>query len=183
MNFDILNGSTTVDGAVGPVLGQNGVTSFTLTTETGAITVDNTINASGVTGGSVNLFADEGVTLTGNAILSVTGPEARRRAGNGGSIDASRRAATTAVLLNLGARRATASSALGRAGLLAGGGMVHLRAPQTLGGTTLAVNSTAVADGMAADAIAATISNAGVVTVEAYRIYQAGRRHDRRTHR
>jgi filamentous hemagglutinin len=169
MNFDILNGSTTVDGAVGSVLGQNGVTSFTLTTETGAITIDNTINASGVTGGAINLYADEGVTLTSNAVLSVTGQQLDD-AGKGGSIDIETRGDNGGVL-NLGSG-AQLLLGIGSSGSLAAGGTVHLRAPQTLGGTPIAINSTAVADGMAADPIAATISNAGVVTVEAYRTYQ-----------
>jgi len=169
MNFDILTGSTTIDQAVGPVLGQNGLTSFTVTTEAGSITVDNAINASGVTGGSINLYADEGVTLTNNAILSVTGQKLDD-AGDGGTIDLETRGDNGGVL-NLGAG-AQLQLGVGTAGSLAAAGTVHLRAPQTLGGTPLAVNSSAVADGMAADPIAATISNAGVVQVEAYRTYQ-----------
>ncbi len=49
IQLDVLNGSVDVDGAVGPTLasGQPGLTSFSVTTEQGAITVDNTINASG----------------------------------------------------------------------------------------------------------------------------------------
>ncbi len=169
LNFDVLTGSTTVDGAVGAALGQNGITSFTLTSESGAITVDNTINASGTTGGTINLYADEGVTLTGNAVLSVTGRQLDD-AGQGGSIDIETRGDNGGVL-----DLASGSQLLlgvGTGSSLATAGTVHLRAPQTLGGTALAINSSAVADGIAADPIAATISNAGSVVVEGYRVYQ-----------
>jgi len=100
--FDVLDGSVTVDGAVGSALGTTGITSFSLTAEQGAITVDNTINASGVNGGTIDLYANQHVTLLSptsgvagsGAVLSVEGQQFNS-AGQGGLVDIETRGAGT----------------------------------------------------------------------------------------
>ena len=92
--LDIVSGQlVTVDQAVGPALGQNGLASFSLTAEQGAITVDSAINASGVTGGTIQLYGNLGVTLTGNAALTVEGQQFNS-AGQGGLVDIETRGGT-----------------------------------------------------------------------------------------
>ena len=100
MSFDVLNGSVTVDGAVGAPGLYEGISSFSLTAEKGGITVDNTINASGITGGTIDLYAEGDVTLNGSqatggvAMLTVEG-EQFNSAGQGGSVDIETRGAGT----------------------------------------------------------------------------------------
>ena len=103
-------------------------------------------------------------------MLSVTGQELND-AGQGGSIDIETRGDNGGVLdLASGAQLLLG---VGTGGTLTDAGTVHLRAPLTLGGAPLAANSTVVADGIASDAIAATISHAGSVVVEGYRVYHS----------
>jgi filamentous hemagglutinin len=156
LDFDVLTGSVTVDGAVGPALGQKGIASFSLTAEEGAITVDNTINASGVTGGTIELFADEGVTLTGNAQLTVAGQQFDS-ADEGGLIDIETRGAGAA---GNNAIEIEAGSNLNLSVAGGIGGVLHLRAPQTSGGTDLQI-----------DPINGTIQNASSVVLEGYQVY------------
>ena len=94
LSFDVLTGSVTIDGAVGSALGQDGLTSFSLTTEQGGITVDNTINASGITGGTIDLYANQDVTLTSNADLTVEAQQFND-ADKGGVVDIETRGAGT----------------------------------------------------------------------------------------
>jgi filamentous hemagglutinin len=177
MSFDVTNSPlVTVDGAVGAATG-NGISSFTVTSENGGITVDNTINASGATGGTINLYADQGVTLTANAVLNVTG-QALDDAGEGGTIDIETRGANGGVL-NIGAGKLELG--IGTGSSIAAGGTVHLRAPLLdSGGSILqtedpdaaqVVDETAA--GIAMDQLnPANITNAGSVVVEGYRVYQ-----------
>ena len=191
MNFDVLTGSTTVDGAIGAALGTNGatsfngITSFTLTTEAGGITVDNSINASGVTGGTIDLYSDTGVTLTGNAVLSVAG-EQLDDAGKGGTIDIETLGGTTSSG-NIGAidiqQGAQLYLGIG-SGTPVAAGTLHLRAPlltDVLGAgdsavlpvVTNAAGNDAVAGGIAIDSIiASAINDAGSVVIEGYRVYE-----------
>ena len=59
---------------------------YTLSADTGSITVTGTIDASGKTGGSINLFAGQSVVIEGGAMMTVHG-ETFDAAGKGGSID------------------------------------------------------------------------------------------------
>ena len=176
MSFDVFNSPlVTVDGAVGAATG-NGISSFTLTSENGGITVDNAINASGPTGGAINLYGNAGVTLTANAVLNVAG-QALDDAGKGGTIDIETRGANGGVL-NIGA--GTLKLGIGTGSSLTAAGTVHLRAPLLdSGGSILATEDPdsgqagAQAAGIAINQLVpANITNAGSVVVEGYRVYQ-----------
>ncbi|HEX4141515.1 MAG TPA: filamentous hemagglutinin family protein [Candidatus Methylacidiphilales bacterium] len=191
MNFDVLTGSTVVDGQVGKALDSgddtfNGITSFTLTTETGAITVDNTINASGPTGGTINLYSATGVTLTSSAVLSVTGKNLDD-AGEGGTIDIETLGGNDsngdigAINIEQGAQ---IYLGIGAGGTTAAAGSLHLRAPlltDTLGAGDSALlpvvtgtgGGDAAAGGIAIDQLPSSgIVGAGSVVVEGYRVYE-----------
>jgi filamentous hemagglutinin family protein len=110
LTFDVTSGSVTVDGPIGPAISANGpntsgngLSFFSLTTEAGSITVDSSINASGVNGGTIDLYAQNGVTLTSNASLSVEG-EQFNAAGQGGTVDIESRSGTQDVTINPGAQ-------------------------------------------------------------------------------
>jgi filamentous hemagglutinin family protein len=181
MSFDVVNSAlVTVDGAVGPATG-NGISSFTLTAENGGITVDNTINASGVTGGTINLYASGGVTLTGNAVLNVNGAQ-YNDAGEGGTIDIETEGANGGAL-NIAA--GVMDLGVGTGSSMTAAGTVHLRAPLLTGalgsgGATIlptedpdsASNNDAAPGGIAIASIdPSKINNAGTVVVEGYRVY------------
>jgi filamentous hemagglutinin family protein len=182
ISFDVSNSPlVTVDGAVGAALGNNGISSFTLTSEDGAISVQNTINASGATGGTINLYADAGVQLTSAAVLDVNGA-ALNDAGQGGSIDIETRG-TNGGVLDIGS--GLLELGVGSGNNLGAAGTVHLRAPLLTaapgsGGTILATvdpdtaqGTDPVAGGIAIDSLnPGNISQAGSVVVEGYRVYQ-----------
>jgi filamentous hemagglutinin len=152
--FDVETGSVTVDAAIGPALTQNGLTSFSLTTEQGGITVNGTINASGVTGGTIDLYANQGITV--NAALSVAGQQFDT-ANEGGVIDIETRGAGPAGSNSI----VIASTATLNLSVDGGaGGVLHLRAPQTAGGTDLQI-----------DPIAGQIVGASSVVLEGYQVY------------
>ena len=159
LQFDVLTGSVTVDGAVGPALTstQPGLTSFSLTVEQGGITVDNTISASGVYGGTIELYANQGVTLTQNASLSVAGQKLDN-AGKGGLIDIETRGASGSFgskAINIEANSTLNLSIAGGAG-----GVLHLRAPQTADQTNLLI-----------DKISGNIVNPSSIIAEGYQVF------------
>jgi filamentous hemagglutinin len=149
---------------------------FQLAADAGSITVSSTgrINASGTTGGSIRLVARKDVVLQGDSVnhvgatLSVAGLKFDA-AGKGGqvSLEAGAAALSSGTYsagtgtvdiqslssIDLSVAAQTAASA----GLGQFGGTLHLRAPQTSGGTDLSVN-----------AIQGTITGASSVTVEGY---------------
>ena len=154
--------------------------SYDLSADAGSIIVNGEINASGVTGGSIDLAASGSVVLSPTAVLTVAG-ENYNDAGQGGAItlaagseingnapsSAQLRdpatgdfAAGTAVVdiqsgstidLSVG----TNVSPLGDAT-----GTLHLRAPQNTNGTDVQV-----------DPIKGTVLNASSVVIEGYKIY------------
>ena len=182
MSFDVNNSPlVTVDGVVGAALGKDGLASFTLTSEDGAISVENTINASGATGGTINLYADGGVQLTSGAVLDVNGA-ALNDAGQGGLIDIETRGANGGVL-DLGA--GMLELGVGSGSTASAAGTVHLRAPLLTGpsgggGSILSTEDPDAAQvvdqtpgGIAIDPInVGNITQAGSVVVEGYRVYQ-----------
>ena len=141
--------------------------SFSLAADHGSITVTGTINASGITGGSISLLANGSVTLQSGSKLDVSG----RRfddAGKGGSIDLEAGAEQNGVAgngavdiqtgstLNLSIAASDSNSA--SAGQFSG--TLHIRAPQNTAGTDLFVNP-----------INGTITGASKIEVEGYKLY------------
>ena len=144
--------------------------SYTLSADSGAITVNGTIDASGTSGGSISLFAGKSLVLNNGATLSVHGQQ-YDDAGKGGSIDLEAgNNATYAVIaafapgssfangisvvdLKAGSRLdlgVDATPGLGQAS-----GILHLGAPQTADYSDLQINP-----------IAATISGASSIYAE-----------------
>ncbi len=141
--------------------------SFSLAADHGSITVTGTVNASGISGGSISLLANGNVTLLGGSKLDVSGSRFDH-AGKGGTIDLEAGAEQNGVIgngtvniqtgstlgLTIAASNAT-SEAVGQFS-----GTLHIRAPQNVAGTDLLVNP-----------INGTITGASKVEVEGYRIY------------
>jgi filamentous hemagglutinin family protein len=142
--------------------------SYKVIADTGALTVTGTVDASGKTGGLINLSANGDLTVANGALLDVSA-ETFDSAGKGGSIklaagsslagvantDASLTLAAGATLdLSVDASNELTDADLGRAT-----GTLHLRAPRTVVGTDLAVNP-----------LAATIVDASRVTLEGFKV-------------
>ncbi|MCS6248268.1 MAG: filamentous hemagglutinin family protein, partial [Opitutus sp.] len=142
--------------------------SYKVIADTGALTVTGTVDASGKTGGLINLSANGDLTVANGALLDVSA-ETFDSAGKGGSIklaagSSQAGVANTAASLTLAAGATLdlsvdASNELTDAGLGRATGALHLRAPRTLAGTDLAVNP-----------LAATIVDASRVTLEGFKV-------------
>jgi hypothetical protein len=78
-SFRIRAGNVTLDG---PAIARN----FTVSADLGSITVTDTIDASGPTGGHIALYANNGVVLQNGASLDVTG-DYLDNAGKGGTVN------------------------------------------------------------------------------------------------
>jgi len=143
--------------------------SFALSADEGSIDVTGTIDASGLTGGSIVLQASGSITLSSGALLTVKGQNFNA-AGKGGSVSleagsevngTQNSAATldiqTGSTIDLSVASNTASSAT--EGNFTG--TLHLRAPQISGNTDVAI-----------DAINGNILNASSILVEGYQLYQ-----------
>lgn len=171
--YRVRTGNITVDGLA---------TSHTynISADAGDITVTGTglIDASGVTGGTINLVARGSVTLQSGAVLTVAAQNFDD-AGKGGAISLEAGSdvngtvgATTAILdlqtgstINLTVAANTANSA--SFGQFTG--TLHLRAPQNAAGTDLQINAinATIVDGIGA--VAGTSS----ITIEGYKIFTA----------
>lgn len=140
---------------------------FALSADQGNVTVTGTIDASGHTGGSIQLTAHRGLTLASGARLTVAG-QVFDNAGKGGQITLEAGAQRDGVIgegsldlqtgatLDLSVAARTASSAaLGQFT-----GKLHLRAPQINNGTDVAIV-----------ALNSTIIDPSAVLVEGYRLY------------
>ena len=171
--FEAVSGDVDVNGPVGAALGSSGASLFSLTADAGQITVDSTINASGTTGGTIDLYANGEVTLTNSAVLSVAAQQFND-AGQGGLVDLETRGAgTTGINIKAGSlvdlsvaandntdgtlnpALVAENAALGRTG-----GTLYLRAPQTQNSTSLQV-----------DPISGMIKNAASIVAEGYKTY------------
>lgn len=163
----VRSGSVLVDGV-------SSVRQFRLSTDQGGITVTGTINASGVTGGSIALVSRGDLTIAAGARLSVAG-QTFDSAGKGGSITlesgAQRNgvAGTGSVSIQAGSTLdfSVASKVAGSeltpgssAYLGQYSGSLHIRAPQNAGFTDVLVNP-----------INGTLVDASSILVEGYRIY------------
>lgn len=166
-SFRIRTGNVLVDG-----LFQTHA--FHLAADQGSITVGGIIDASGVTGGSINLQANGNVTLLGGSLLSVAG-EDFSSAGKGGSVTleagSQRNGVVGAGSVDIQAGSvidlSVASKIAGDAGTPGTSayygqfsGKLHIRAPQNAAGTDLLVNP-----------INGTIVDASSILVEGYRLY------------
>ena len=148
---------------------------FNLSADSGSITVGGTINASGLTGGTINLQAAGSVVLEPGALLTVAAQNFND-AGQGGTVTLEAGSETNGnfsnLLLGTGpqldleagstidlsvAANTGASAAMGEFT-----GMLHLRAPQALGNTDLQVQP-----------INGTILNASSIIVEGYQVFDA----------
>ena len=127
---------------------------YEVSADNGALTVTGTLDASGVTGGSINLSANGNLTVASGALLDASG-DTFNNAGKGGSIKLGAGASRNGVA-NPAASLTLASGATLDLSVLAanpladavGGratGTVQLRAPRDAAGTDLAVNSLASA--------------------------------------
>lgn len=146
--------------------------SFTLSVDQGSITIGRKIDVSGATGGQILLSAAGSVTLLAGTELDASAVNFDH-AGKGGSISLETRGLNGGVIdLQAGSTidlsvdaisKATdpAAAALAAAGLGRFGGTLHLRAPQTAGGTDLAVNP-----------LLGTITGASSITAEGFQVYQ-----------
>ncbi|MEI6604702.1 MAG: filamentous hemagglutinin family protein [Verrucomicrobiota bacterium] len=140
---------------------------FSLAADHGSITVTGTINAAGITGGSISLLANGSVTLKGGSKLDVSGSQFDH-AGKGGTIDLEAGAEQNGVASNGAVDIQTGSAlnlsiAANSATSEAAGqfsGTLHIRAPQNSPGTDLLVNP-----------INGTITGASKIEVEGYKIY------------
>jgi hypothetical protein len=153
---------------------------FDLSADSGSITVTGMINASGATGGTINLIAGGSVTLESGAVLTVAGQDFNA-AGQGGSVSIQAGAYTggnfTNVALGTGPQvniaagstidlsvAANTSAALTAANAALGdcNGTLLISAPQALGNTDLQV-----------EPIDGTIKNASSIIVEGLQVFDA----------
>lgn len=124
---------------------------FVLSADTGSITIAGTVDADGASGGSIGLYAGNGVTLTGTAALKAAATEAGAR---GGRVEV----ATLAGALDFQA----GSSIDVSGGASGGGGEIHLRAPRNAANTDINIT-----------ALAGTVSGASEFRAEGFKTYAA----------
>ena len=143
---------------------------FDLSADQGSIDVTGSIDASGATGGTINLIAYGSVTLSSGSILTVAGQNFDD-AGKGGAVsleagsETNGTYSTTAVVdIENGSTidLSVASNNANSASLGDFTGTLHLRAPQTASSTDLQINP-----------IDGTILNASSILVEGYKIFSA----------
>ena len=142
--------------------------SFTLSTDTGSITIAGTIDASwGIdswglqdgTGGTINLYAQNNVLFGSGALLTVAALNFNS-ASQGGSVSIETTEGKITLVLNSTIDLSVANGV---------GGTLHLRAPQVDNhGQWLGVNSGAAPVDVAVDPIAGTIRNASSIVVEGF---------------
>jgi hypothetical protein len=163
----VRTGSVTVDGTAK-------ASTFNLAVDQGGITVTGIINASGPTGGSIDLAANGNVTLNSGALLTVAGQNFNN-AGKGGDITlesgTERNGVVGTGLVNIQTGStldlSVASKVAGDATVLGSSayqgqysGKLHIRAPQNSTFSDVLVNP-----------INGTIIDASSILVEGYRLY------------
>ena len=142
--------------------------SYSLSADHGSIDVTGEIDASGATGGTIDLVASGSVTLESGAKLTVAGDDFDH-AGKGGAVSLEAGSETngtfdTTASVNILAGStidlSVASNTAGSAALGDFTGTLHLRAPQIAGNTDLQIHS-----------IDGDILNASRIVVEGYQVY------------
>src|SRR5262249_9374975 len=143
---------------------------FDLSVDQGSINVTGTIDASGVTGGSIDLVAGGSIILESGSLLTVAA-ERFNNAGKGGAVLLAAGSETGGVIdpsalldIQTGSTidLSVASNTAGSAALGDFTGTLHLRAPQNSSNTDLRMNP-----------INGTIVGASAITVEGYKIFDA----------
>lgn len=139
----------------------NGTTTardFRLSADAGAIQVTGTVDVSGTTGGNIELAAFNGLSLTGTAVLDASA-DFYNTAGKGGSITLETRGNGGGVLdLATGSQIRLAVAETASLGDFSG--TLHLRAPQTGGGTGVQMNP-----------VNSTITGASSIIAEGFAVY------------
>jgi filamentous hemagglutinin len=154
-DYRIRTGNVLIDGSA---QAQN----YQVVADQGSVTLTGSIDASGKTGGTVRLVANQGLSLESGSHIDVSGKNFSS-AGKGGSITLETRGVSNGTLnlkngsvLDLGVDAwNSSSSSLGQFQ-----GTLHLRAPRNAANTDLAV-----------DAINSQINNASSIFVEGYKVY------------
>jgi filamentous hemagglutinin len=141
--------------------------SFTLSADSGSIDVTGKIDVSGETGGTINLSANENLTLAAGSVLDASAANFSN-AGTGGTVTLAAGSETNGIAgsgiltiganstINLGVANQTAASA----GLGDFSGVLNLRAPQTINGSDLAIAS-----------ISGSVNGASAIIAQGYKIY------------
>jgi filamentous hemagglutinin len=161
-DYRIRNGNVIIDGLATSQ-------TYRVAADSGSITVSNTIDASGITGGIIDLKANGSLTLGSGSLLNASGTRFDS-AGKGGSVTleagnqrngvvqaSANLDLVTGSSINLSVAEANASSqSLGKFT-----GTLHLRAPRGSTNSDLQINS-----------IGSSISGASSILVEGYKIYE-----------
>ena len=149
--FRVRTGNVTVDG-------NTTARDFRLSADAGAINVTGTVDVSGVTGGSIRMSAFQGLSLAGTAVLDASA-DTYNAAGKGGAIVLETRGSGGGVL-DLGAGSQILLGVTETASLGDFSGTLHLRAPQTGGGTDVAMQD-----------INSTITGASSIIAEGFSVF------------
>ncbi len=133
----------------------------TVTDDQGTLTVASTIDASGVKGGKIQLFGGRGVVITAGGKLLATASDAAKRGGDIviGTEVASDNGSGQDGVINL--KDGTIDVA--NTANAANGGTVRLRAPLIGSGNDVAI-----------DTVGSAITGASSVTIEAFKVFEAG---------
>jgi filamentous hemagglutinin family protein len=134
----------------------------TVTDDQGTLTVASAIDASGTTGGTIQLFGGQGVIVTADGRLRATASDAAKRGGDVviGTEVASDNGSGHDGVIDLKAGTIDVANTANAAN----GGTVRLRAPLIGSGNDVAI-----------DTVGATITGASSVTVEAFKVFDAGK--------
>lgn len=131
---------------------------FNLSADTGKIDVTGTIDASGTTGGTINLMAAKGLTIQSGALLDVSGTT-YDSAGKGGMVSLETQGAAAGyVSIDSGSTIDLGITATARLGQFSG--TLHLRAPQF-----------ATANDLFVRPVNGNIIGASSITAEGFKIY------------
>ena len=132
--------------------GQANVHSFNLSADAGSITVTGTVDASGMEGGTIDLYAFGNVVLSSGSLLTVAGQQ----------LDAAGKGGAVSLETTNGAITLASGSTIDLSVASGIGGTVHLRAPQNSAATDLTI-----------DPIAGTIVNPSSIVAEGFFIQDA----------
>jgi filamentous hemagglutinin family protein len=135
----------------------------TVTADQGTLTIASTVDASGTKGGTIQLFGGQGVVMTANGQLLATASAAAKRGGDVviGTEVASDNGSGHDGVIDLAAGKIDVANTANAAN----GGTVRLRAPLIGPGDT----------DVAIDTVGAAITGASDVTIEAFKVFEAGK--------